>query len=131
MRFNINPIFTRHFSKLSQLVLPTRNMNWQTEKQRILNVSIDEKREHYKCGGNYLTLDKIPTWDAYAKIKNLGTNVTGGDYKFEYSVNQKVSLFTGDITSLEVDAIVNAANVSRERNNILNQTIECFNYRNN
>lgn len=33
-------------------------------------------------------------------------------FPFNVELNKKVSLFSGDITSLEVDAIVNAANNS-------------------
>ena len=70
-------------------------------------MSLDDKRKIYKCGGNYIKLDDIPSWKhAYTGKKN----VVETDYKIDENLNDKVSTFVGDITTLEIDAIVNAAN---------------------
>ncbi|XP_023216309.1 uncharacterized protein LOC111618913 [Centruroides sculpturatus] len=76
--------------------------DFTADKENYLKMPIEEKRKLYKCGSGYLTLDQIPSWDEYAKIKGI---LTGSN-----EINKKVSLFEGDITSLEIDSIVNAAN---------------------
>jgi O-acetyl-ADP-ribose deacetylase (regulator of RNase III) len=76
---------------------------YEKEKQRILSLPIEPadwttslvtdialKRKHYACKNNYKTLESIPS------VPDIGTN--------------KISVWRGDITRLEVDAIVNAAN---------------------
>lgn len=54
-------------------------------------MSLEEKRKQYKCGSNFVTLDKIDRWA-------------------ESGLGSKISIYRGDITCLEIDAIVNAAN---------------------
>lgn len=77
-------------------------------------MSLEEKRKQYKCGDKFITLDKIPTWEAYAKEKKisggLGAGGAASDQTYRKEFNEKVSVFQGDITALELDAIVNAAN---------------------
>lgn len=83
-------------------------MSWiEKQKKEVLERPVDPleltislwtdqtlKRKHYACGGDYLTLDAIPVY-------NKGTSDT------RYS---KLSVLSVDITRLEIDAIVNAAN---------------------
>lgn len=57
----------------------------------------EEKRKYYKS--EVTTLDQVPTLPEYSD-------------KFKSSIAKKVSMWQGDITSLEIDAIVNAANSS-------------------
>lgn len=38
-----------------------RAQMWENEEK----LSLDERRERYRCGDNYVTLDDIKTWDAY------------------------------------------------------------------
>ncbi|XP_073995270.1 macro domain-containing protein PG1779-like [Rhodnius prolixus] len=80
---------------------------------------LDQKRQLYK--GEHKTLGSIVTWqdffsDEESRLKNqLVQNYKEEPIKkfpFNVELNKKVSLFSGDITSLEVDAIVNAANNS-------------------
>ncbi|KAM9810140.1 ADP-ribose glycohydrolase MACROD2 isoform 1-T3 [Syngnathus typhle] len=85
-----------------------KKKDWKTEKERLLRMDLDERRkEGYRQ--DYISLDKIPTWreENYSDTKEDGTLLTGGG-----GLNDKVSLYQGDITVLEVDAIVNAANSS-------------------
>jgi hypothetical protein len=70
----------------------------------------EEKRKHYKCGNNYKTLSDVLGWDQYSKVENIENKIPGSDYRFNNEINKKVSIFIGDITALEIDAIVNAAN---------------------
>ena len=53
-----------------------------------------------------IQLEKIETWTTYYQ-ELLRTKKT---YAPNIAINNKVSLFQGDITKLEIDAIVNAAN---------------------
>src|SRR5688572_7025063 len=82
--------------------------NWQEAKQRYLDMNLDQKRANYKCGKNFVTLDKVIPWSEYAKIKNLSSAEV--KYPPNAEFNERISIFTGDITCLEIDAIVNAAN---------------------
>lgn len=54
-------------------------------------MSLEEKRKHYKCKSEFVTLDMIDRWA-------------------ETELGSKISIYKGDITRLEIDAIVNAAN---------------------
>lgn len=57
-------------------------------------MSLEEKRKYYKCGSKYVTLEEIPKFFQSS----------------EPELNEKLSVFNGDITTLEIDTIVNAAN---------------------
>ncbi len=80
---------------------------------------LNEKRQHYKCGKNFLTLNEIedlPTLtkntadsDPHLFVWDIGTP-NGPAYNLE--ISKKISLIRADITTLEVDAIVNAAKPS-------------------
>ncbi|KAF5273793.1 hypothetical protein FQA39_LY00908 [Lamprigera yunnana] len=83
-------------------------MSWKTEKDRFLSLSLDEKRKLYK-NKEYVQVKDVPTWKEYAKTHNLGLAAAEGA---NATLNDKVSLYVGDITTLEVDVIVNAANSS-------------------
>ncbi|XP_015111798.1 ADP-ribose glycohydrolase MACROD2 [Diachasma alloeum] len=78
-------------------------MSFTEEKEKFLKMSRDEKRQHYKS--EITTLEQIMTLPEYIK-KNKG----GGEITSDLA--KKVSMWQGDITSLEIDAIVNAANSS-------------------
>lgn len=73
---------------------------------------LEEKREFYKA--EVTTLDQVPTWPEYWNINKL--DITAKPLEKIENVNRslanKVSMWQGDITSLEIDAIVNAANSS-------------------
>eukprot|EP01126_Amoeba_proteus_P050277 TRINITY_DN5926_c0_g3_i3.p1 TRINITY_DN5926_c0_g3~~TRINITY_DN5926_c0_g3_i3.p1 ORF type:complete len:310 (-),score=119.73 TRINITY_DN5926_c0_g3_i3:129-932(-) len=69
------------------------------------------RRSKYKCGDKFVVLSEIKTWYDYLKLEGKKTPehaiFTGND-----NINRKVSLWFGDITHLEIDAIVNAAKPS-------------------
>jgi O-acetyl-ADP-ribose deacetylase (regulator of RNase III) len=92
---------------------------------------LEERRENYYCGPKeFQELKDIPTWqDHFIKNKkSLSEKVSEKDHNQFKEENadlaetnstddicklaSKVSLFVGDITKLEIDAIVNAANES-------------------
>ncbi|XP_064271481.1 ADP-ribose glycohydrolase MACROD2 isoform X2 [Passer domesticus] len=82
-----------------------RKKLWREEKERLLKMTLEERRKEYL--GDYVALDNIPTW-----MEDLKSENTKEDLQGKKSLSEKVSLYRGDITLLEVDAIVNAANSS-------------------
>ncbi|XP_051648648.1 ADP-ribose glycohydrolase MACROD2 isoform X3 [Manacus candei] len=88
-----------------------RKKLWREEKERLLKMTLEERRKEYS--GDYVALKAIPTWmeDLKSKSESDGES-TKEDVQGKKSLSEKVSLYRGDITLLEVDAIVNAANSS-------------------
>ncbi|KAF0027319.1 hypothetical protein F2P81_020060, partial [Scophthalmus maximus] len=76
--------------------------------ERLLRLDGEERRKEYRRQ-EFISLDKIPTWreDNQVDDKEEEKELMGGG-----GLSDKVSLYKGDITVLEVDAIVNAANSS-------------------
>uniref|UniRef100_A0A3B3ZF51 Macro domain-containing protein n=1 Tax=Periophthalmus magnuspinnatus TaxID=409849 RepID=A0A3B3ZF51_9GOBI len=88
--------YSKHFFSLSST-------------ERLLRLDREERRKEYRRQ-DYVSLDKIPTWRDENSINDNeeeDAQVTSGG-----GLSNKVSLYKGDITLLEVDAIVNAANSS-------------------
>ncbi|XP_057704753.1 ADP-ribose glycohydrolase MACROD2 isoform X2 [Corythoichthys intestinalis] len=86
-----------------------KKKDWKTEKERLLRMDREERRREGYRRQDYISLDKIPTWreETYSDSKEDGKLLKGRG-----GLNDKVSLYKGDITVLELDAIVNAANSS-------------------
>lgn len=85
-------------------------MSFEAEKQKFLTMPSQEKRKYYK--GTVKTLDQIPTlMDYFDENKERLIDKDNKVRKVE-GIAKKVSIWSGDITSLEIDAIVNAANSS-------------------
>ena len=74
---------------------------------KYLTMSLNEKRKIYKCGSNYVTLDKIEKWPNTAAA---GTQSSETFFKVNSKLNEIISIYTGDICRLEIDSVVNAAN---------------------
>ncbi|XP_009893734.1 PREDICTED: O-acetyl-ADP-ribose deacetylase MACROD2 [Charadrius vociferus] len=74
-------------------------------------MTLEERRKEYLR--DYVALKNIPTWmeDLKSRSESDGENAKD-DLQGKKSLSEKVSLYRGDITVLEVDAIVNAANSS-------------------
>ncbi|XP_011797997.1 PREDICTED: O-acetyl-ADP-ribose deacetylase MACROD1 isoform X1 [Colobus angolensis palliatus] len=83
--------------------------DWKEAKSFLKGLSDKQREEHYFCR-DFVRLKKIPTWKEMAK--GVAVKVEEPRYKKDKQLNEKISLFRGDITKLEVDAIVNAANSS-------------------
>ncbi|XP_053189690.1 ADP-ribose glycohydrolase MACROD2 isoform X2 [Scomber japonicus] len=86
-----------------------KKKDWKIEKERLLRLDRDERRKEYRRQ-EFVCLDKILSWREENKPNDQeeGTELTGGGG----GLSDKVSLYKGDITVLELDAIVNAANSS-------------------
>ncbi|XP_044269215.1 macro domain-containing protein CT2219-like [Tribolium madens] len=90
--------------------------DWKVEKEKFLSMSLDAKRKLY-ASKEFKQISDIPTWEEYAKKATLASQIPRKtDFQIDSSLNsslrKKVSIFQGDITTLEIDAIVNAANTS-------------------
>ncbi|XP_021197517.3 macro domain-containing protein PG1779 [Helicoverpa armigera] len=96
---------------------------WKIEKEKVLNLTPEERKKAgmYK-NKTVVTLDMVDPWHNYTirnksivDLKPIQDDLTEfSKIKIDSSQNkalsQKVSIFKGDITQLEVGAIVNAAN---------------------
>ena len=80
-------------------------------------VSIDKHREMAsteKVETSVITTDEIPTWYEYwnknkETIKKISDDRKPSEQKIK-DLAHKISIWQGDITKLQIDAIVNAAN---------------------
>uniref|UniRef100_A0A8C4ZYC7 Uncharacterized protein n=1 Tax=Gadus morhua TaxID=8049 RepID=A0A8C4ZYC7_GADMO len=76
---------------------------WRVAVVRLLSLNLEERRKEYRRQA-YTTLGEVSTWRQECKGNRVEeSEPTGGS-----STSDKVSLHKGDITVLEVDAIVNA-----------------------
>ncbi|XP_072592519.1 ADP-ribose glycohydrolase MACROD2 isoform X6 [Vulpes vulpes] len=84
---------------------------WREEKERLLKMTLEERRKEYIR--DYVPLNTILSWKEEMKGKSQNDEEnTQETSQVKKSLSGKVSLYRGDITLLEVDAIVNAANAS-------------------
>jgi len=95
-------------------------------KDMFLSMNLNEKRKLYRCKDSFQTLESIPPWHQYvqengylvSKMQSMWwsgkeSKKTAKDFSvYRSDLNSKISIFTGDITTLEIDAITNAANGS-------------------
>ncbi|KAJ0170470.1 hypothetical protein K1T71_013841 [Dendrolimus kikuchii] len=118
---NFPPLTIVDLVRSYSLVKMTTQAKWKIEKNRIINLPLEEKRKLYKSK-DYVILDKVDPWNKYI-ITNKGLEDKKHtlddlnefkkielDAKQNKSLAERVSIFRGDITKLEIDAIVNAAN---------------------
>jgi len=92
-------------------------MKWNEEKERILGLSLEERRKGYFCGDDYQPISNVLPWseDCQQKLGDASKTTEKDLGSFELKdldLSSKISVFVGDITKLEIDAIVNAANNS-------------------
>ncbi|XP_044519353.1 ADP-ribose glycohydrolase MACROD2 [Gracilinanus agilis] len=84
---------------------------WKEEKERLLKMTLEERRKEYVR--DYVPLKDIPSWKEEMKSKSQNDEESVQEIsQVKKSLSEKVSLYRGDITLLEIDAIVNAANAS-------------------
>uniref|UniRef100_G3NL13 Mono-ADP ribosylhydrolase 2 n=1 Tax=Gasterosteus aculeatus aculeatus TaxID=481459 RepID=G3NL13_GASAC len=87
-----------------------KKKDWKTEKERLLRLDREERRKEYRRQ-DFVSLDSISTLrqDSRPNDEDEGSELPGG------GLRDKVSLYKGDITVLELDAIVNAGAVSGKK----------------
>jgi len=126
---HVYKMITSHIKRLSKplsFLIPVSAMSsksnkWEAEKQRRLDLSLEDRRKEYFCK-DFVQLSDIKSWKEEAEetteesvkenvelkselLKDLEINE-------ELDLSDKISIYEGDITRLEIDAIVNAANHS-------------------
>jgi O-acetyl-ADP-ribose deacetylase (regulator of RNase III) len=88
------------------------------QREKFLSMSLESKRKLYRS--KYTTLKEVNTWPVdNAYFLKVGQKVTADQKvakdelrEVREDLNRKISIFQGDITTLEIDAIANAANES-------------------
>ncbi|KAG9346513.1 hypothetical protein JZ751_006824, partial [Albula glossodonta] len=81
--------------------LDSSNTDWKEAKKFMLTASQQERQALYWTA-DFLSLDQVPIWTP------SGQPTGDQSHPANEVLNPKISLFRGDITKLEVDAIVNA-----------------------
>lgn len=97
------PISSRQFSSTN-----AQDMSFAEDKAKYLNLSREQKRSEYSCKSDFFTVDDLVPWSEHIKTVHP-THEKPLCHK-DQILNEKISIFVGDITALEIDAIVNAAN---------------------
>ncbi|KAK3774912.1 hypothetical protein RRG08_007269 [Elysia crispata] len=112
---------SKYVTRGSSTLRQTKEEEGKKIKEKFLKLKKSEKRKLYKCGEDYTTLDDVERWPQHFSRKLAvdekmskwwklnKKNVTA---EINDNLNHKMSLFCGDITTLEIDAIANAANES-------------------
>lgn len=85
------------------LKLDSAKSDWKEVKESLLTMGLEERRKHYRS--TFLALKDISVWK-----QDPGAPAGNPHFPRNDALDGKISLFSGDITKLEVDGIVNAAN---------------------
>ncbi|XP_047441467.1 ADP-ribose glycohydrolase MACROD1 isoform X2 [Mugil cephalus] len=100
----VQSLHTGTFTAMALKVnLNSADGDWKEAKDFLLSLSVKDRRQYYRTS-NSVPLDDIPVWTPTADASKSGA------YERNEKLDQKISLYSGDITKLEIDAIVNAAN---------------------
>ncbi|KAI9561642.1 hypothetical protein GHT06_012602 [Daphnia sinensis] len=83
---------------------------WVEAKAKYLEGNIETRRENYFCKNSFVKLEDIPTWADESKEVSSSIPVQKNSSQGSKDLSSKISVWKGDITLLEVGAIVNAAN---------------------
>lgn len=86
--------------------LESAEADWKETKDRLLSLPVDERRRYYRTSG-FTSLDQIPVWRSPSSVSGEGGAPRASRNQ---KLDGRISVHAGDITKLEVDAIVNAAN---------------------
>lgn len=78
--------------------------------EKCLIIDKELRQKNYFCGSKFVPLQSVPTWEEQSRKSTSNQQLTDELFQPNADLNKKVSLWRGDITVLEVDAIVNAAN---------------------
>ena len=83
-------------------------------REQYQNMDLQEKRQLYKCGGAFLLCEQIPNWVESNREYTMPSDKTLSEkspYQPNKLLNQKVALWYGDITRLEIDVVVNSTSL--------------------
>lgn len=83
--------------------------NVDKNRRLYLNMSTHEKRKLYKCA-KFVTQQELIPWPQLFLKNKLKHFEFEDKRKINETLNSKICLFEGDITSLEIDAIVSTTN---------------------
>ncbi|XP_043112897.1 ADP-ribose glycohydrolase MACROD1 isoform X2 [Puntigrus tetrazona] len=83
-----------------ELNLHSESSDWTEAKKKLCSMDKEKRREMYRI--DFIPLEKIPVWSP------SGDRSCTPRYKANEELNKKISLFSGDITKLEIDAVANA-----------------------
>ncbi|XP_045106620.1 ADP-ribose glycohydrolase MACROD1-like [Portunus trituberculatus] len=116
-------LFYNSLSVQAYKLFSSGNMeDFRWHKEKYLSMGLAEKRSCYPAG--HVPLSAVLPWPKYHDVNKYEISksalsveqaqniLSGSRYTKDAELNQKISIFVGDITRLEVDAIVNAANNS-------------------
>ncbi|XP_077180271.1 ADP-ribose glycohydrolase MACROD1 isoform X3 [Paroedura picta] len=84
----------------------TTSTDWKEAKSFLKGLNAKQRRDHYFTK-DFIKLKQMPSWKEMAKSARVKPPEEAV-YPKDNHLNEKISLFRGDITKLEVDAIVNA-----------------------
>uniref|UniRef100_A0AAQ4RBF4 Mono-ADP ribosylhydrolase 2 n=1 Tax=Gasterosteus aculeatus aculeatus TaxID=481459 RepID=A0AAQ4RBF4_GASAC len=100
-------VLSFHLKVHTVLLHPQAQIASGGDQERLLRLDREERRKEYRRQ-DFVSLDSISTLrqDSRPNDEDEGSELPGG------GLRDKVSLYKGDITVLELDAIVNAANSS-------------------
>ena len=85
------------------------------QKNRFLNMSLEEKRKFYLCNDRYVELNEVPSWlesfrENSETLPEIKPNSSEPGFDVDTEINDRVCIWQGDITTLEVDVVVNVTN---------------------
>ncbi|GFS00006.1 O-acetyl-ADP-ribose deacetylase [Elysia marginata] len=112
---------SKYVTRGSSTLRQTKEEEVKKIKDKFLKMKKADKRKLYRCGEDYTTLDDVENWPQHFSKKLAEDEMMSKWWKVNEKnvaadvndqLNSKLSLFCGDITTLEIDAIANAANES-------------------
>ncbi|XP_066440086.1 ADP-ribose glycohydrolase MACROD1 isoform X1 [Eleutherodactylus coqui] len=103
--FTTRPLTSNMAGKID---LNSPSTSWKEAKTFLKSLNNKQRREHYSVK-DFIKLKEIPAWKDTAK-KTQARQPEEVKFPKSKDLNEKISLVRGDITKLEVDAIVNTAN---------------------
>lgn len=90
--------------------MTSQAFTWKAIKDDLLGSDTEARRRNYFCANNFVNLNSVQAWPEYFAQQCLIPQKS--NFSINETANKKVSLWQGDITLLEIDAVVNAANES-------------------
>ncbi|XP_040264847.1 ADP-ribose glycohydrolase MACROD1-like [Bufo bufo] len=103
--FTTRPLTSSACTMAGKIDLNSPSTSWKEAKTFLKSLNSKQRREHYSVK-DFVKLKEIPAWKDTAK-KARARQPEEVKFPKSKDLNEKISLVRGDITKLEVDAIVN------------------------